>query len=383
MFTGYVIQNAKRSQSEYDQMVPSGEGTDEGVREDKHVKRPKVEEQRWNESLEDEESEGLNTVLECSLERVRIPREAISQREKLLVIGICCVDIVDKLDKFPEEDSETSVKVRTRRLGGNAANLVRVASQFDGLSSTLMYATVPDSSDANARFVRETLHKSKISDLSIMTGGNNGSLPTSYIIQCNETRTILHHRNLPEISFEDFQSVHIPFGYSWVHFEGRNIEETFSIMQSLCGTATISLEVEKIRGDGDILSLTRFADLIIFSKDYISKQGDDEKGFIVKFLDTHGASLRPNVKIVATAGSRGAFGVCFNQGKGYEIFHHKAHTVPGKKIVDTIGAGDTFQAGLIVSLMKGHDLKESVQRANVLAGIKITRQGINELCCVW
>jgi len=44
-------------------------------------------------------------------------------------------------------------------------------------------------------------------------------------------------------------------------------------------------------------------------------------------------------------------------------------------MVDTIGAGDAFCAGLIVALIEGRDLLRSVRFANAVAVTKAMQQG--------
>lgn len=49
-----------------------------------------------------------------------------------------------------------------------------------------------------------------------------------------------------------------------------------------------------------------------------------------------------------------------------------------KKIVDTVGAGDGFAAGVISALCEGLSLKEATERGNVIGAIQITHKGDNE-----
>ncbi len=49
-----------------------------------------------------------------------------------------------------------------------------------------------------------------------------------------------------------------------------------------------------------------------------------------------------------------------------------------KKIVDTVGAGDGFAAGVISALCEGLNLKEATERGNIIGAIQITHKGDNE-----
>ena len=51
---------------------------------------------------------------------------------------------------------------------------------------------------------------------------------------------------------------------------------------------------------------------------------------------------------------------------------------PVKKIVDTVGAGDGFAAGVISAVAEGMSLQEAAARGTVIGSIQITHQGDNE-----
>lgn len=55
--------------------------------------------------------------------------------------------------------------------------------------------------------------------------------------------------------------------------------------------------------------------------------------------------------------------------------------VPGfsiEKVVDTVGAGDGFAAGILSALMEGKNLYEAVRRANAVGAIQVTSIGGND-----
>jgi ribokinase len=65
-------------------------------------------------------------------------------------------------------------------------------------------------------------------------------------------------------------------------------------------------------------------------------------------------------------------------GKGaYLITNKDAELVPGFKVsvVDTTAAGDSFNAGLAVSLAKSNDLRESIRYANAVGAMSVTKMG--------
>jgi len=311
---------------------------------------------------------------------------AISMKEKLLCVGLACVDVVDILDRFPEEDSEVRSKKRMRRLGGNGANFIRVACQFDRLNCTLMYNSTSDEADSNAAFVREELTKAGINDLSVWTGDGRGQIPASFIIQSESTgsRTIVHHSSLPELTFNDFESVYIPCSFSWVHFEGRSVKQLTEMMKFVESSCTVSLEIEKDRKPDDVLSLVQYADVIMIGKEFATRRGFQTAEEFLTFLWDSREKLRikMSTKIVLAWGADGAYGVCLTDESSSaakpEVLHAKAMKL-GSSIVDSVGAGDTFNAGLIVGLLRGLTIFDAMTFACTVAGTKLQRQGLEDL----
>ena len=82
--------------------------------------------------------------------------------------------------------------------------------------------------------------------------------------------------------------------------------------------------------------------------------------------------LKNGAKVVITkCGSDGAF----------VSTKDESYMVPGfkvDKVVDTVGAGDGFAAGVITGLMEGLPLKEAVRRGNAIGAIQVTSRGDNE-----
>ena len=75
--------------------------------------------------------------------------------------------------------------------------------------------------------------------------------------------------------------------------------------------------------------------------------------------------------VVTKMGSRGA----------YLMTEQDQELVPGfsiEKVVDTVGAGDGFAAGILSALMEGKNLYEAVRRANAVGAIQVTSIGDND-----
>jgi ribokinase len=75
--------------------------------------------------------------------------------------------------------------------------------------------------------------------------------------------------------------------------------------------------------------------------------------------------------VVATLGARGAAIITYDKKKIVEAFK--------VDVVDTVGAGDAFAAGLAVALVEGRDIEEAVRFANAVAALKVTRMGAQSM----
>jgi ketohexokinase len=187
-------------------------------------------------------------------------------------------------------------------------------------------------------------------------------LPHSCILLSRATgsRTIVHYRDLPEYPASAFASLDLtPF--RWIHFEGRAVEELGAMLERARGSgATVSLEVEKPR-EG-IESLFGLPDLLLFSRVYARSRGFDDPQ---RFLQ----SVPPAGKAAFLAwGADG--GWCREAGGA--LYHVAA---PGVEVVDSIGAGDVFNAGVIHGRLQGWPPERTLAAAVELASAKCARQG--------
>lgn len=281
---------------------------------------------------------------------------------RILGIGIATLDIVNVVDDYPPEDAKVRAISRHRARGGNAANTLAVLARLGHRCS--LAATL--AADAEHRYVLDDLAARDIdtSPCRIIEGAHT---PTSYIVQNrrNGSRTIVHYRDLPEYPAAAFGRLD-PGTWDWCHFEGRNAEETRAMLRHLrrCQTPPrCSMEIEKPRPG--IESLFDHADVLLFGRDYVTAGHDDPESF----LGTWHARL-PGTDLVCAWGEDGAFAV---DGAGRPC---RSPAFPPPDVVDTLGAGDTFNAGIIDALSGGASLPEALDRACRLAGRKCGYRGL-------
>ncbi len=283
----------------------------------------------------------------------------------ILCTGIATLDIINRVDHYPREDEELRAIAQSRRTGGNAANTARVLAQLEHPTSLLAVFAA----DAEGRWLQQDLHSHgiKLNASPVL----QGTTPTSYITLNAQTgsRTIVHYRDLPELPETAFDAITVS-AFDWLHFEGRNPSVLASMLRqarSPYSQTKISLEVEKPRAG--IESVFELADVLMFSKDYALKSGSTSAAQLLQNI----AGQYPDKQMTCTWGDGGAYFYA----AGGTVGHIAAK--PCQTVVETLAAGDTFNAGLIHRLSQGKDLAEAVNFASALAARKITQEGLAQL----
>jgi len=195
----------------------------------------------------------------------------------------------------------------------------------------------------------------------------DGSVPVSSVLVSAETgsRTITHYRDLPEYGYADFASIDLQ-SFDWLHFEGRNPGELATMLEwarQHHPAIPVSLEIEKPR-DG-IEALFGRADVLLFSGDYARHRGYDEPAALLRDV----SRLQPDADLYCTWGAAGAVSM---DRAGAEYGRSALASGP---VVDTLGAGDVFNAGVIEGYLGGQDMPGILRQACTLAGRKCTQTG--------
>ena len=281
---------------------------------------------------------------------------------RILAVGVATVDIILQVTEYPAEDSEVRVLRRRIARGGNATTTLTVLSQLGHVCS--WGGVLAD--DDNAAHILADLAAHAI-DLRYCRRLPQGSNPTSYILasQATGSRTIVHHRDVPEFGYADFLSID-PGRFDWLHFEGRNVAETLRMLTRVrerVPGVPVSVEIEKPRPDIDrLLSL---ADRVLFSRAYANALGWNDPAAFLQAMH----SEAPQADLICSWGADGAW-ACERNGRLYS-----SPAFPPPRVVETLGAGDTFNAGFIDACLRGQALPSALRAACRLAGRKCGQAG--------
>ncbi|XP_068711245.1 ketohexokinase-like [Montipora capricornis] len=296
-------------------------------------------------------------------------------RKRILCVGLIALDIVNTCERYPDEDEDIRAISQRWQTGGNACTNSTILTQL-GIECEFLGSM---SQGVEADFVCKHLRDVGVAFDHCVRHPECGT-PTSFVTLSLATgsRTVVHARNnLPELPLSAFQKVNLS-KYSWVHFEGRRNEseitemiamvDEFNSTRSAHDKIMVSVELEKPRQS--LLPLLDKADVVFTSKDFARFCGYSVASEAVKAFRS---MAKPGATVICAWGEEGADGI----GPNGEVKHSDAF--PPKKVIDTLGAGDTFVAGAIYSLLKHPSVEDALNFACKLAGFKCGMPGNNGL----
>jgi ketohexokinase len=272
--------------------------------------------------------------------------------------GNVVYDKIIKAPSFPLEDSENRVDTVIDVIGGNVANTLKVLDQAS-LKCT-WYGVLPNNQDGNE--IKQQLEglNTQVNSFPL---DSRYSIPTSYIISslANGSRTVLHHRDMPEYSYDHFLATEYCYT-PWLHMEVRNPTEQKQILSHIkerFPTTKIVIEIEKLRPGFE--EVVFFADYVVYSKAFVNSIGQSEPMHFLKTLtDTNKISF-------LTWGEEGAGCVVENN----ITWQSTTKITP----IDSVGAGDVFNAGILLGLIAERPIADVLKQAVDLATRKCLTDG--------
>ena len=321
----------------------------------------------------------------------------------ILSVGLAAVDFVAVVDHFPVPDEKMRSSSLIVEGGGNAANTAAAIGRL-GIADVSLVTAVGD--DANGNTIVEGLKDYFIGTDSIERF--EGCSPFSYIlttdIDGDNTRTVVHQPADGDMSIDFVEKLDLE-KVTAVHFDLR-YPKAAMILAERCAKAGIpySVDVERPReGLEEILSQ---ATVVICNSNYCDTVlGKDEKETdVAARLRKVVADQAPKAQIaVQTLGSKGSCLIRMGEhdkktgtilkdkkDKSLPVVEEKkgvlyCSALKGVTVVDTTGAGDSFQGGLISALWASGELPtdtkalgHALRIASRVAGKKVEKPGARQ-----
>ncbi|KAI4791611.1 hypothetical protein KUCAC02_033906 [Chaenocephalus aceratus] len=252
------------------------------------------------------------------------------KKKKILCVGLVCLDIINVVEKYPEEDTDSRCLSQRWQRGGNASNSCTVLSLL-GAPCAFMGSL---SSGYVADFIMADFSRRDV-DVSAVVLQVEGIFPI--------------------VNAEDFSKVDL-HQFKWIHWEGRNAAQQVQMIQQVAlfnrplppqQRITLSVEIEKTREP--LYQLFPHGDLVFVSKDVARHFGFQSAGAALKGLYSR---VKQGAVLVCAWAEEGADAL----GPDGVVLHSDAF--PPETLVDTLGAGDTFNSAVIYTLSNG-DIKLS------------------------
>ncbi|RAL12057.1 ketohexokinase [Aspergillus homomorphus CBS 101889] len=301
----------------------------------------------------------------------------------LVAIGACYLDTILTIPHYPGEDEKLRASNISRRRGGNCPNTLEVLQQLAAHGSSSapislnLVAVLPARSSVASRQVQAAFEPHVRMDHCIYREELTEPA-SSYIFksQASGSRTIVNYNELPEMTVVEFVEIAGRLGptASWFHFEGRIPEVTLSCIRYLrkhFPSMRISVEVEK-PGRPGLQELAEEADVVFYSKSWAQGNGYQSAEQCVQ----EQSSLAKKASLLCC--TWGEYGAVALSTAVKELIHQPAYTAADFKVVDTIGAGDSFNAGMLYALLcRGNEwsLPQKLSFANRVAGMKVSQEG--------
>ena len=277
----------------------------------------------------------------------------------MLCVGHVALDLMFGIERFPEQPTKTPAHSFHQGVGGMSANAAVALARL-GASAGFVGPVGDDAAAAvfRAHFEREGVDVSRLQ----ATAGQSSSI-SSIILDARGERMIFNHKG-------SALTAPLPFQATWLN--GVDFLLTDPRCPSWAQAALTQARQAGIPSllDGDVSpwpdlqGLVPLADWVAFSEPGLQgfHAGEVQQGLQ--------AALRlgeaPQVAVV-TLGPRGLYWLR----RGETVQHLPAFQVPD--VIDTLGAGDAFHAGLGLALACGMADREALRFGAATAALKCQR----------
>ncbi|MHA1268440.1 MAG: carbohydrate kinase family protein [Candidatus Helarchaeota archaeon] len=284
---------------------------------------------------------------------------------EIIGLGEIVIDFVSKIPYFPEPDEKIDAISQEKFAGGVTANYVTAASRL-GVKTGFMGAV---GDDPDGDFLIEDLEKENV-DHSFTLKKKNMKTPINFImVDLNGDKIIIQspHMQITKLDIGDINENYIS-NAKLLHTTAIHTEITLKAIEiAKKNDIIVSFDLEKqisIRGWDILKPIIEKTDILCPNKaGAMELTGTTTPQEAAKVLIKKGPKI-----VVITLGDKG----CLIQTEEKQII---CPSFKIEDVVDTTGAGDTFNGAFSVGFLKDWSLNEIGEFANAAAALKIQKMG--------
>lgn len=287
----------------------------------------------------------------------------------VLVAGELNVDIIlNHLNKFPEMGKEVLAEQMTITLGSSSAIF---ASNLSVLGTRVVFAGALAKDQFGNQILSSLQEKGVVTDHIVFT--NDRSTGATIALNFDEDRAMITYpgamsvfslEDVPEKLFSESKHLHVSSIFLSVKLK-EQVCKLFRKAKSFGLTTSLDPQWDpEEQWDIDFKSLLPDVDVFLPNEsELLALTGSVSTEEAVKKIQGYSNNI-----LIVKSGRDGAF-----LRKGEESIHQPAFL--NEKVADSIGAGDSFDAGFIHQFIQGKSLRQCLEFAALTGAINTTRAG--------
>ena len=271
------------------------------------------------------------------------------KNEFLAFIGHINIDIVLRVSALGDLVS-TPVKEAMETFGGTAGNFALIGSMlgfpFDIISIV--------SAKSHSSYIEEMKRRKINTEFIRIVDGNLG--PNCYAVTDGSNQRYFMADG--PMGTEDY--IHLDKSYEYIHSSTGIPEKNLALIQTTRHNKVVFDPGQEAGSKYNLTAMKRFIDIanvIICNEQEIKIIQNLSNNTIAEMTSS-------GIDIIMTKGSEGS-----------TIYHRdrqiKVKALKAEKVVDTIGAGDSFRAGFYAALYNKYDMDFAVLCGNIVAGLAV------------
>lgn len=298
---------------------------------------------------------------------------------KVIVVGDATVDIIVPYPRFLNEDrSRVEYPTPCLQGGGTAANTAVALSRLD--IPTGFIGTIGD--DQYGRYIVNDFRNEKVDTEQLIIEPDLNTVGVFAFIDENGERYLWGWPRVDQ-AFKVIDMGKIKketlHDAAWIHSSGMaivhdtsarsSIIQIFKEAYSMGIPTSFDLNLRVDQGSLDPVYKEAVLEVIKYSN-YVLGSADEEFRYLGEHdnpIENARAFVNKDRTIIVRMGKEGSYGLSIEEEVKTEAFD--------VEVVDTVGAGDVYNAGFIAAILNGYNLKDSLVMGNAVAGYTVNQKG--------